>query len=133
MSITNDLGLDKQPYSRKKIISSFNGEIYNYRELYLKNIQLFEHNSINEIEVISALYQNKGLDFLNNLNGMFAIAIYSEGTSEFPFEHILLARDRFGVKPLFYSDSLNNKLIYSSSCYSFEKLAKNNLNFFRYI
>ena len=128
LSITNDVGLDKQPFFRKKIISSFNGEIYNYRDLYLKNIELFENTSINEIEVISKLYQNKGLDFLNDLNGMFAIAIYSEGTNEFPFEHILLARDRFGVKPLFYSDSLNNKLIYSSSCYSFEKLSGNKLN-----
>lgn len=74
----------------------FNGEIYNYKEL--KSTLNYNFKTQSDTEVILALFQKKGANMLNDLNGMFVIAIWdSENKSLF------LARDRFGVKPLYYS------------------------------
>lgn len=76
----------------------FNGEIYNYKELReeLKNEYPFCTQS--DTEVILALYKKYGKKMLPMLNGMFAIAIWDNNKKT-----LLLARDRFGVKPLYYS------------------------------
>lgn len=76
----------------------FNGEIYNYKELqqqYLSDTTLRTHS---DTEVLLALYEKKGIDMLPLLIGMFAFAIWDSVT-----ETLLTVRDRFGVKPFYYS------------------------------
>lgn len=80
------------------IIVIFNGEIFNYLELrdqLIKKGHAFKTNS--DTEVLVHLYEDKGIDFVNELNGQFAIALYDSKK-----QSILLARDRLGIRPLFY-------------------------------
>lgn len=87
----------------------FNGEIYNYielREQLIKKGYVFYTKS--DTEVIIKLYDEYGEDFVNHLNGQFAIAIWDVKKKK-----LILARDRVGIAPLFYSKQ-NNKLIFSS-------------------
>lgn len=87
----------------------FNGEIYNYielREQLIKKGYVFYTKS--DTEVIIKLYDEYGEEFVSHLNGQFAIAIWDVKKKK-----LLLARDRVGIAPLFYSKQ-NNKLIFSS-------------------
>jgi asparagine synthase (glutamine-hydrolysing) len=77
----------------------FNGEIYNHRELRRDLEQrghIFEGQS--DTEVLPHLYEEEGCDFVGKLRGMFAVAIYDRRT-----KRLILARDRFGIKPLYYA------------------------------
>ena len=79
-----------------------NGQVYNYLEL--KNIVHSEHFvTKGDIEVALHLYRKKGLSFLDSLNGMYAGAVFD------PAKHrLLLFRDRFGIKPLYYTEYNGN-------------------------
>ncbi len=87
----------------------FNGEFYNYpyhRKRLLEKGFVFKTQS--DTEVLLNLYIEKGESFLNEINGCFAIAIYDNKE-----ETLLIARDRYGIKPLvFYKD--NQKIIFAS-------------------
>lgn len=74
----------------------FNGEIYNYRDLQ-KELTDYPFKSSCDTEVILAAYLKWGIDFVNRLNGMFAIALYDRRSSD-----LYLIRDRIGKKPLYY-------------------------------
>ncbi|MBV1909366.1 MAG: asparagine synthase (glutamine-hydrolyzing) [Kangiellaceae bacterium] len=77
----------------------YNGEVYNYVELketLVKKGVIF--NTTSDTEVILELYKDKGIEFLSELNGMFAFSIWDKKRNEF-----LLVRDRVGIKPLFYT------------------------------
>ena len=80
----------KQPlYSPdKKIILAANGEIYNHLELRKQLNNKYEFNTQSDCEIILALYKEKGVDFLDSLNGIFAFAIYDSTNDEF-----FIARD----------------------------------------
>ncbi len=85
----------------------FNGEIYNH--LNLKNKLNYDFVTTSDTEVILAYVEQYGFrDFLKNSNGMFAIALYDNMENR-----LLLARDRFGIKPLYYYID-SDKLIFSS-------------------
>jgi asparagine synthase (glutamine-hydrolysing) len=88
----------------------FNGEIYNYRELReeLKGLGA-EFHTDGDGEVILAAWQRWGPDCLSRLHGMFAFAIYDSGTRS-----LFLARDRLGVKPLFYAPLSDGSLAFAS-------------------
>lgn len=76
----------------------FNGEIYNYRALKtMLEGKGYRFRSNSDTEVIIFAYREWGIDFIQRLNGMFAIALY-DGY----LKHIFLIRDRLGMKPLFY-------------------------------
>ncbi|APG60099.1 asparagine synthase (glutamine-hydrolyzing) [Christiangramia salexigens] len=87
---------------------SFNGEIYNYKELKLEigSRYIFKTNS--DTEVLLAAYIIYGKNCLEKLNGMFAFAIWDSREKK-----IFAARDRFGVKPFYYSEC-HSKLIFAS-------------------
>ena len=77
----------------------FNGEIYNHRELR-RQLEARGHvfKGRSDTEVLPHLYEEEGVEFVCKLRGMFALAIYDTRT-----RILLLARDRFGIKPLFYA------------------------------
>ena len=87
----------------------FNGEIYNYKELR-KELEKKGHSfsSETDTEVIVHLYREYGARCLSMLNGMFAIAIYDSAK-----RRIMLARDRMGIKPIYYYDD-GRRFIFSS-------------------
>ena len=86
----------------RKQVLAVNGEIYNHREIRQRYAGQYEFQTGSDCEVILALYRDKGIDFLEELNGIFAFALYDEERDEF-----LIARDPIGVIPLYigyYSD-----------------------------
>ena len=88
----------KQPLFSEdhKLVLAANGEIYNHRELRkkLKNPYTFQTES--DCEVILALYREKGVDFLDDLNGIFGFVLYDVEKNEY-----LIARDHMGIIPLY--------------------------------
>ncbi len=81
----------------QKQVIVFNGEIYNYQELRQELKDKYVFNSNSDTEVLLALYQNYQQDMLAKLKGIFSFAIW-----DLEKKQLFLARDRFGVKPLFY-------------------------------
>jgi asparagine synthase (glutamine-hydrolysing) len=101
-----------QPYSneQKNIQVVFNGQIYNYLKLRaLLEAKGHKLNSKSDGEIISHLYEEYGPDFVRHLEGMFAIALWDEKT-----ESLFLYRDRFGKKPLLYSQDQKGNLYFAS-------------------
>jgi len=92
---------------------SFNGEIYNYRELRTE-LQTKGHKfkSNSDTEVILAAYDEWGASAVNRFNGMFALAIYDVQSRE-----LFLARDHLGIKPLYYAQ-LGHTLLFASEAKS---------------
>ncbi len=98
-----DLTTGSQPIFSEdgKIAVVMNGEIYNFQELRNKLIEkkhIFKTKT--DTEVVVHLYEEEGINFPNKLRGMFAIAIV-----DLREEKIILVRDRFGKKPLYYFTS----------------------------
>ena len=88
----------------------YNGEIYNYRELRKELAGLgAQFRTDGDSEVILAAYQQWGTDCLRRFNGMFAFAIY-----DCERRQLFLARDRFGVKPLFMAHLSDGSLAFAS-------------------
>ena len=77
-------------------ILAVNGEIYNHQEIRQRYEGRYAFQTGSDCEVILALYQDKGIDFLEELNGIFAFVLYDEKRDEF-----LIARDPIGVIPLY--------------------------------
>lgn len=106
-----DLATGGQPLfnENKTVLTVVNGEIYNFQALRKDLIEkghCFESRS--DSEVIVHLYEQKGEGFLKELNGMFALALWDELEKK-----LILARDRLGEKPLYYSFS-SGTLIFGS-------------------
>jgi asparagine synthase (glutamine-hydrolysing) len=106
-----DLSGGKQPLCNedKTIWVAFNGEIFNYIELRRDLVvQGHKFTTQSDTEVIVHLYEQYGDDFVDHLNGQFAIAIWDRKN-----RRLVLARDRVGIRPLFYTTA-NGWLIFSS-------------------
>lgn len=95
-----------QPLQKENILLSFNGEIYNFKELKHELMDTYEFKTKSDSEVIIASYLKWGVDFVKHLRGMFTIAILND-------EVLYLFRDRFGKKPLFYLQN-NKAFIFAS-------------------
>ena len=80
----------------KKQVLAVNGEIYNHQEIRRRYAGRYEFQTGSDCEVILALYRDKGIDFLEDINGIFAFALYDEEKDAF-----LIARDPIGVIPLY--------------------------------
>lgn len=93
--------------STKNVIV-FNGEIYNYLELKTSLENKYKFISNSDTEVILAAYSIYGIAFLEYLRGMFAFALYDKMKNK-----ILLVRDRFGIKPLYFRN-YNNSFLFAS-------------------
>lgn len=96
-----DIKKGHQPMSSqsKDIWVSFNGEVYNFKEIReCLRKKKYKFSSDSDTEVIISAYREFGLDFVKKLDGMFAIALWDKKE-----KRLALARDRLGIKPLFYS------------------------------
>ena len=80
----------------RKQVLAVNGEIYNHQEIRRRFAGRYEFQTGSDCEVILALYREKGIDFLEDLSGIFAFVLYDEERDEF-----LIARDPIGVIPLY--------------------------------
>lgn len=106
-----DLETGDQPVANEAgdVTLVFNGEIYNYRELRRElDARGHRFKTRSDGEVIAHLYEERGDDFLQALNGMFAIALWDDRR-----QRLVLARDRAGEKPLFYAQ-VGETLVFAS-------------------
>lgn len=106
LSIQDLSQLGHQPMSSKdaEVTIVFNGEIYNFKDLREELIfdgESFKSNT--DTEVILKLYLRYGEEMLSKLNGIFALAIWDQRT-----KLLFVARDNFGVKPLYYFENSNS-------------------------
>ncbi|HEV8335068.1 MAG TPA: asparagine synthase (glutamine-hydrolyzing) [Candidatus Polarisedimenticolia bacterium] len=106
-----DLAGGHQPMSNESgtVQVIFNGEIYNYREI-TRTLEERGHRfrTRSDTEAIVHLYEEAGEDFVHQLRGMFAIAIWDSRSRK-----LILVRDRLGIKPLFYR-STSQELVFAS-------------------
>lgn len=101
-----DLATGQQPMTYENFTIVFNGEIYNYIELRKELIQKgHQFKTTSDTEVILHLYKEYGDEFINRLNGMFAFIIYDKF-----YRKIYIARDHFGIKPLYWYQDKNHIL-----------------------
>ena len=80
----------------RKQVLAVNGEIYNHQEIRRRYAGKYDFQTGSDCEVILALYRDKGINFLEDLSGIFAFVLYDEERDEF-----LIARDPIGVIPLY--------------------------------
>ena len=101
-----------------RFIMVYNGEVYNYKEV-ANNLNILNWKTSSDSEVILEAFIKWGVDFVNELNGMFAIAIYDLKKNK-----LFLFRDRMGIKPMYYSKYGEN-LIFASELKAIKQLKKN--------
>ena len=98
-----------------KQILAVNGEIYNHQEIRRQYADRFRFQTGSDCEVILALYKEKGPDFIEDLNGIFAFALYDEENDEF-----LIARDHIGIIPLYIGYDSDGKVYVASELKALE-------------
>lgn len=109
LAIVDKSDAGKQPMHHVDGLHSVaNGEIYNYPQLRSQMEGEVNFLSNCDSEIVLHGHANQGVDFLKKLNGMFAFALYDE-----PKKQLILARDRLGIKPLYYT-VYNGALIFAS-------------------
>lgn len=118
LSIIDLTEAGNQPLVKDNLVIVFNGEIYNYKELQqkLEEEKQVKFISSSDTEVVLEMYRHYGASSLDQFIGMFAFAIYNK-TSKATF----IARDHFGIKPLFYT-IINDGFAFSSELKTLTKV-----------
>ncbi len=98
-----------------KVILAVNGEIYNHRELRKRYEGKYNFLTGSDCEVILALYRDNGADFLEELNGIFAFALYDEEN-----DFYMVARDPIGVIPLYMGTDAKGRKYFASELKALE-------------
>jgi asparagine synthase (glutamine-hydrolysing) len=96
-------------------VIAVNGEIYNHKDLRQKYTPDYKFKTESDCEVILALYEKKGVNFLNDLNGIFAFALYDSSNDKY-----IIARDHMGIIPLYMGWDKQNIFYVSSELKSLE-------------
>ena len=99
----------------KKQVLAVNGEIYNHQDIRRRYADKYQFQTGSDCEVILALYRDKGIDFLEDLSGIFAFALYDAERDEF-----LIARDPIGVIPLYIGYDDDGKVYVASELKALE-------------
>lgn len=99
----------------KKQVLAVNGEIYNHQDIRRQYAGKYQFQTGSDCEVILALYRDKGIDFLEDLSGIFAFALYDAEKDEF-----LIARDPIGVIPLYIGYDADGKVYVASELKALE-------------
>lgn len=110
LSIIDLSAAGKQPMSSAngQYMITYNGELYNYVELKNK-LPDYPYKTNTDTEVILAAYQKWGVNCVEYFQGMFAFALWDKSSKE-----LFIARDRLGIKPLYYHVDKNKVLVFSS-------------------
>lgn len=103
-----------QPFKDENYVLVYNGEIYNYKELRAK--YKFNCKTSSDTEVVFEGLKQFGAAFIKELNGMFAFAFYNKKENK-----LLIARDRIGIKPLYYTEK-DGELAFSSELKGLKKV-----------
>lgn len=111
----------RQPlYSKdRKLILGVNGEIYNHMEIRERYKNKYEFLTHSDCEVILALYNDKGKDFMEDLNGIFAFVLYDERNAAY-----LAARDHIGIIPLYMGWDSYGNFYFSSELKALEGICR---------
>ena len=103
-------GHQPMPNETRRIWISYNGEVYNHRELRRQLEQAgHTYRTASDTETILHLYEEQGARVVEHLRGMFAFAIWDS-----PRRRLLLARDRLGIKPLYYTVTSDGAIYFAS-------------------
>ncbi len=98
IGLDNNSAQPMQGHDGSQIV--YNGEIYNFSDLKTEELSEYQFRSNSDTEVILALYEKHGADCVQYLRGMFAFAIWDEKR-----QRLFCARDRFGIKPIYFNHS----------------------------
>ena len=101
------------------LILAVNGEIYNHQEIRARFAGKYNFQTQSDCEVILALYQEKGADFLEDLNGIFAFALYDKNNGTF-----LIGRDHMGIIPLYQGWDSEGRYYVASELKALEGVCK---------
>jgi asparagine synthase (glutamine-hydrolysing) len=114
----SDAGKQPMTFADERFWITYNGEIYNFLELR-KELQVYGHvfKTETDTEVVLAAYEQWGMDCFQKFNGMWAIALFDTLTKK-----LLLCRDRFGVKPLYYTYVPGQIVAFASETIAFKHL-----------
>lgn len=117
-----DITSGGQPlYSKdKKLVLAVNGEIYNHRSIRAKYADKYEFQSQSDCEVLLALYRDKGIDMLEDLNGIFAFALFDIENNRY-----IIGRDHMGIIPLYIGYDKAGQLYVASELKALEGFCPN--------
>lgn len=115
LSIVDLSSAGNQPFhdSEGAIHAVVNGELYDHEEHRTELAQEYDFKSNSDCEIVIALYRHYGISFLNKLRGEFALVLYDANRKLF-----LTARDRYGIKSLYYT-MVGNRLLVATEMKSF--------------
>lgn len=103
----------------RQVVLAVNGEIYNHRDIRGRFEGRYEFATHSDCEVILALYEEKGAEFLEELNGIFAFALYDTRTDSW-----LIARDHIGIIPLYMGWDQNGFFYVASELKALEGICR---------